>query len=112
MDRLKEAVARLDSVKRMLERVTGPTASVRIYEHEARLILDSLPEWRGIESAPLKEMGHVWSPDYPDRNDMVGTVVAYPDGERFVSGPNLGVRFTLWCAFPPLPPPPVQETGG
>lgn len=33
---------RLKGVRSMLERVIGPTASVRIYEHEAKLILDAL----------------------------------------------------------------------
>lgn len=37
---------RLNGVKSMLERVVGPTASVRIYEHEAKLILSALGETR------------------------------------------------------------------
>lgn len=37
-----EIDARLNSVKSLLEKVVGPTSSVRIYEHEAKLILSAL----------------------------------------------------------------------
>lgn len=65
--------------------------------------------WVKIYDAPLNEMGHVWSPSFPDRVDATGSVFTYSSGERGVYSNWHGMEFTLWHPFPPHPQ--SQESG-
>lgn len=60
--------------------------------------------WMDLADAPLSELGLVWSPSMPDRTDITGRVIGYPDGSREVSATAGSLDFTKWH---PLPAPPT-----
>ena len=63
--------------------------------------------WLDIDDAPINVPGHVWSPAYPERTDLQGTIYEFNvDGklERHVTGNgNTGMTFTKWHPFPEPP---------
>lgn len=59
--------------------------------------------WQPIDSAPLEVNGHLWSPRYPERTDIIGRVVDF-GGERIgMAGMATGMKFTRWHRLPAAP---------
>lgn len=68
----RETIARLDGIRSMLERVKGPTASVRIYEHEAKAILAALSEGKSAtEGEVVKVVDEMVGMLAPDQGEML-----------------------------------------
>lgn len=86
---------------------TDEPEDVSHYEQTGRYLIQALylgSDWVELKDAPLGVFGLVWSPSFPDRTDLRGTVHAYDDGERFASSPDAtGDSFTH---YHPLPIPP------
>lgn len=106
----QRADSRLRSVVAMLERVSGPTASVRVYEHEAKAILAALtPQGADKGPCPKGDADQIerWAKTLYEANDFYehgeeGTAwedMASPDGGiRDLHGDMARAAHVVWTA--------------
>lgn len=60
--------------------------------------------WYNLAEAPLGRTGVLFSPSSPDRNDILGSVFEYHDGERSGTSAHAhGCTFTKWHPLPEIP---------